>query len=43
MVEKIGLTEDEKYALELKRAREITTEIINFGVSQKQILFIIKN
>ncbi len=42
MTEKIGQTETEIWAQESLKSREIVTEIVRFGVSQRQILNIIK-
>lgn len=42
MSEKIGSTETEKWADEILKSRQIVDEIVKFGVSQKQILNIIK-
>lgn len=42
MTEKIGQSETEQWAAEMLKCRQITAEIIKFGVSQKQILNIIK-
>jgi hypothetical protein len=42
MTEKIGQTETEIWAQESLKSREIVSEIVRFGVSQKQILNIIK-
>ena len=42
MSEKIGNTETDNWANEMLRCRQIVQEVIKFGVSQKQILNIIK-
>jgi hypothetical protein len=42
MTEKIGQSETEQWAAEMLKCRQIAAEIIKFGVSQKQILNIIK-
>ena len=42
MVEKIGQTETERWASEMLASRKIVDEILKFGVSQNQILNIIK-
>ena len=42
MVEKIGQTETETWAKEMLTCRQIVSEITKFGVSQKQLLNIIK-
>lgn len=42
MVEKIGKTETEKWANEMLACRQIVAEIAKFGVTQNQILNIIK-
>ncbi len=35
---KYGKTEEEKWASEMLSARQITQEVLNFGVTQRQIL-----
>lgn len=35
---KYGKTEEEKWATEMLSARQITQEVLNFGVTQRQIL-----
>jgi hypothetical protein len=42
MTEKIGSTETESWASEMLQCRQIVQEISRFGVSQRQILNIIK-
>lgn len=42
MAEKIGKTETDKWASEMLACRQIVGEILKFGVSQDQILNIIK-
>lgn len=42
MVEKIGQTETDVWANDMLKCRQITSEIIKFGVNQKQLLNIIK-
>ena len=42
MTEKIGQTETDTWAREILLSRQIVGEVIKFGVSQKQILSIIK-
>jgi hypothetical protein len=42
MAEKIGQSETEKWAAEMLACRQIAAEILKFGVSQKQLLNIIK-
>jgi hypothetical protein len=42
MTEKIGQSETESWARETLTSRQIVNEILKFGVSQKQILNIIK-
>ena len=42
MIDKIGQTETETWANEMLVNRQIVGEILKFGVSQKQILNIIK-
>lgn len=42
MTEKIGQTETESWAQEMLVCRQIVREISNFGVSQNQLLNIIK-
>lgn len=42
MVEKIGKSDTEKWAADMLACRQITSEILKFGVNQKQILSIIK-
>jgi hypothetical protein len=42
MTEKIGQSETDVWAEETLRSRQIVSEILKFGVSQKQILNIIK-
>ena len=42
MIEKIGQSEAEKWAAEMLACRQIASEILKFGVSQKQLLNIIK-
>jgi hypothetical protein len=42
MSEKIGSTETETWANEMLQCRQIAQEVIKFGVSQRQILNIIK-
>jgi hypothetical protein len=42
MTEKIGQTETEQWANETLKSRQIVSEILKFGVSQRQILGIIK-
>ena len=42
MSEKIGNTETDNWANEMLRCHQIVQEVIKFGVSQKQILNIIK-
>ena len=41
-MEKIGQTDTEKWAAEMLACRQITAEILKFGVNQKQLLNIIK-
>ena len=41
MTEKIGQTETEVWAQESLKSRQIVSEILKFGVNQKQILSII--
>jgi hypothetical protein len=41
MTEKIGQTETESWAQESLKSRQIVSEILKFGVNQKQILNII--
>jgi hypothetical protein len=41
MTKKYGQTNTEKWALDLGKSREIVTEIMNFGVTQPQLLQII--
>lgn len=41
MTEKIGQTETETWAQESLKSRQIVSEILKFGVNQKQILSII--
>jgi archaellum biogenesis ATPase FlaH len=41
MIEQYGLLQSEKFAQEAQVAREIVKEIMNFGVSQKQMMIII--
>ena len=40
-IKKYGETETEKWANSLQKSREIVSEIMNFGVSQEQVLQII--
>jgi hypothetical protein len=40
-IRKYGTSDDEKVARESAEAREIVSEIMNYGISQKQILYII--
>jgi len=42
MTEKVGQTETEKWAQETLKSRQIVSEILKFGVNQRQILNIIK-
>jgi hypothetical protein len=42
MAEKIGQSETEKWASEMLTCRQISSEILKFGVNQKQLLNIIK-
>lgn len=42
MVEKVGQTETDKWAKDMLVCRQIVSEILKFGVNQKQILNIIK-
>jgi hypothetical protein len=42
MTEKIGQTETEVWAAEMLTCRQITNEILSFGVNQRQLLNIIK-
>jgi hypothetical protein len=42
MTEKIGQTETDTWAREMLVSRQIVGEVLKFGVSQKQILSIIK-
>jgi hypothetical protein len=42
MTEKIGQTDTEKWAADMLVCRQITNEVISFGVSQRQLLNIIK-
>ena len=42
MTEKIGQTETDAWAREMLVSRQIVGEVLKFGVSQKQILSIIK-
>jgi hypothetical protein len=42
MTEKIGQTDTEKWAADMLVCRKITNEVISFGVSQRQLLNIIK-
>lgn len=42
MTEKIGQTETEQWAADMLVCRQITNEVISFGVSQRQLLNIIK-
>lgn len=42
MTEKIGQTETENWAAEILICRQITNEVVSFGVNQKQLLNIIK-
>ena len=42
MTEMIGNTETENWANEMLKCRQITQEVIKFGVSQRQILNVIK-
>jgi hypothetical protein len=41
MTEKIGQTETESWAQESLKSRQVVSEILKFGVNQKQILNII--
>ena len=40
-IKKYGETSTEKWAKEMMKAREIVSEIMNFGVSQNQIIQIV--
>jgi len=42
MIEKIGQSDTEKWAQQMLACRQITAEILKFGVNQKQVLNIIK-
>jgi hypothetical protein len=42
MIEKVGQTETDKWAQEMLACRQIVSEILKFGVNQKQILNVIK-
>jgi hypothetical protein len=42
MAEKIGQTETDRWAQDMLACRQIVSEILKFGVNQKQILNIIK-
>jgi len=42
MTEKIGQTDTDKWAADMRTCRQITNEIISFGINQKQLLNIIK-
>ena len=42
MTEKVGQTETDTWAREMLVSRQIVGEVLKFGVSQKQILSIIK-
>ena len=42
MTEKVGQTETDAWAREMLVSRQIVGEVLKFGVSQKQILSIIK-
>lgn len=42
MAEKIGQSETEQWASDMLKCRQISAEVIKFGVSQRQLLNIIK-
>jgi len=42
MTEKIGTTETEQWAQDILKCRQIVGEIVKFGVSERQVLNIIK-